>query len=322
MNGITLFSWSVIIACGLTLFPAAGRAETAAGRIAVARVNGKILFMDQLKSIARIQQSQTKLLRRGASQTEQEKALQKRAIEQLIDVELLSQQARNHTVPDLTEKVNERLARLRHTRPAIFTETSENGIRERLIDEVLVETYLREKGVAEPDIPEAEIRALYDKGEASFRTEETVRLRHISIQLPADSGPAKKAGARDVLQRARQQILAGTAFESAAQEALRDPGGSQGDLGLLTRREMPEEIATTAFVLDHASISEVIETPSGVHLVSVLERQPARILPYGEVRDFLRKYLREGRRRQVYQTLLQDLRRQAEIEILPGAGLT
>lgn len=311
----TVFLWSVMMAFGLTTIPAVVGAEAISSRVAVARVNGKVLFMDQLEPITRVQK--TKLPRHGASHPEREKDLQRRAIEQLIDVELLAQQARSAKVPGLEKMVNDRLARLRHTRPAIFTEKTETEIRMLLIDEILVETYLQEKGVADPDIPEAEIRALYDKGEASFRTEEAVRLRHISIQLPADGGPAKKAGARDVLQRARQRILAGAAFENTAEDTLRVAGGSWGELGLLTRRDMPEEIAVAAFALVKGQVSDVIETPSGVHLVSVLERQPSRVLPYGEVRDFLRKYLQEGRRRQAYQNLVQGLRRQAEIEILP-----
>lgn len=312
------FAWSAILTFCLLVIPALAGEETTASRIAVAKVNGKILFMDQLEPIARIQQ--IKLPPRGAGPPERENNAQRRAIEQLIDVELLSQQARNSKVPELEEKVNERIAKLRHTRPAMFAEKTETEIRMLLLDEILVETYLHEKGVADPDIPEVEIRALYEKGEASFRTEAAVRLRHLSILLPADSDPRQKAHLRKNLQRARQRILAGASFENAAEETLREAGGSQGELGLLTRRDMPEEIANAAFALVNGTISDVIETSSGVHLVSVLERQPAKTLPYQEVRDFLRKYLQEERRRQVYQRLVQGLRQQAEIEILPGPG--
>lgn len=313
-----IFLWSVVMAFCLTAIPAVVGAEMMASRVAVARVNGKVLFMDQLEPITRVQQ--IKLPRHGASNPEREKDLQRRAIEQLIDVELLAQQARSAKVPGLEEMVNDRIARLRHTRPAMFTEKTETEIRMLLIDEILVETYLQEKGVADPDIPEAEIRALYDKGEASFRTEEAIRLRHISILLSTDTTPAQKTDAREILRQVRQRILAGAAFENVAEDTLRVAGGSRGELGLLTRRDMPEEIAIAAFALVKDQVSDVIETASGVHLVGVLERQPARVLPYEEVRDFLRKYLQEGRRRQVYQNLVQSLRRQAEIEILSGPG--
>lgn len=315
---ITIFLWSVMMTFCLAAIPDGAGAETMASRVAVAKVNGKVLFMDQLEPITRVQR--IRLPRHGASHPEREKDLQRRAIEQLIDVELLAQQARNTKVSGLEEMVNDRIARLRRTRPATFTEKTETEIRMLLIDEILVETYLQEKGVADPVIPEAEIRALYEKGEASFRTEEAVRLRHISILLSADTPPAQRTDARGILRQARQRILAGAAFEDIAEDTLRVAGGSWGELGLLTRRDMPEEIAIAAFVLDKGQISDVIGTPSGVHLISMLERQPARTVPYEEVRDFLRKYLQEGRRRQVYQNLVQSLRRQAEIEILSGPG--
>jgi len=302
----------------LTAFPAVGGVAGTANGTAVAKVNGKVLFMDQLEPIIRVQQK--KLPHRGPANAEFEKTAQRRAIEQLIDVELLSQNAQGMEIADLEAKIDEKITGLRHTRPAMFTENSEAEIRKQLTDELCVEAYLREKGLVNPDIPEAEIRALYDKGRESFRKEESVRLRHISIQLSASSTAAQKARAREILQLARQRIVAGAAFESAAEEALSDPDGSQGDLGLLTRRDMPEEIANAAFSLAPGSISEVIDTPSGIHLVGVLERQPAGVIPYEGMREILRKYLQEVRGRQAYQKLFQSLRQQAEIEILLGPG--
>lgn len=317
MSKTIAFLCSVFSIGILTAFPALGGVEETANGIAVAKVNGKVLFMNQLEPIIRVQQK--KLPHRGPANPELEKTAQRRAIEQLIDVELLSQNARGMEIAGLEAKIDEKVTGLRHTSPSMFTEKTEAEIRKQMTEELRVEAYLREKGVINPDIPEAEIRALYDKGRESFRTEEAVRLRHISIQLPASTA-AQRARAREILQLARQRILAGAAFESAAEEALRDSDGSQGDLGLLTRRDMPEEIANAAFSLAPGSISEVIDTPSGIHLVGVLERQPAGVIPYEGMKDFLRKYLQEGRSRQAYQSLFQGLRQQAEIEILLGPG--
>jgi parvulin-like peptidyl-prolyl isomerase len=311
MINIIEFFCLMLMGCALSILPASARAGEATGRVAVAKVNGKVLFMDQLEPVPRLQ-----MKRRKADTPEQEKIAQRRAIEQLIDVELLSQQARNFTVPGLDEKVTARITGLRHTRPALFTDKTEAQVRELLADEILMETYLQQKGVADPDISETDIRALYDKGREGFRAEEAVRLCHISIQLAPPAASGKKTVARQVLERARRQILAGKTFAAAAEEALQDPDGSQGELDFATRREMPEAIGEAAFSLAPGSVSEIIETPSGMHLVKVLERRPARLLPYEEVHDFLRKYLQENRRRQVYQELVKGLRQQADIEIL------
>lgn len=318
MDRFTAFSLAALLTCSLTAPPAVAGAEEVAGRVAVAKVNGKVLYQDQLQPIVKARQKQ--LSPRGSARPEGEQAVQRRAVEQLIDVELITQQARNLKVADLEAKVDARIAELKQAQPAAFNEMSETELRALLLDEFRVEAYLREQGVAHPVIPEAEIRAFYDQGQESFRREEAVHLRHLTIQLLVNATAEKRAAARETLQRARQRILAGATFESIAEETLRDPDGFQGDLGMLTRRDMPEPIAAAAFVLPPGKPSEVIDTPSGVHLVNVLERQPAGIAPYEEVKDFIRKYLQEGRSRQAYQQLVKGLRQQAEIQLLPGPG--
>lgn len=313
---MSIIRWlrSAILLGALASLPAIAGAEAPDNKVAVARVNGKVLFMDQLAPVARTQKH------RNPDDPAQEQLAKRRAIERLIDVELLSQQARNCRIPDLAEKVNARIAELRQTRPAALIEQSETRLRELLADEILVESYLQQKGIADPDIPEGEIRALYDKGRESFRAEEAVRLCHISMQLPATAPNEEKLTARKMLEHARRRMLAGEAVAKAAGEIVQRPDGSQGELDFATRREMPEAIGNAAFSLAPDSVSEIIETPAGIHLVKVLERRPARIIPYEEMRGFLRKYLQEERRRQVYQGLLRELRQQANIEILPEPG--
>lgn len=318
MSRLIGFSLAVLIAGFPAAHPAVAGAEKTAERVTVAKVNGRPLYQDQLAPILKAQKK--KLPHRGGAKPEPAAVVQRRAIDQLIDVELLAQQARNLKVAGLEEKVNNRIAGLRHAQPALFAEKPEEEIRELLSEEFRVEAYLQAQGVADPEILEAEIRAFYDKGQESFRREEAAHLRHISIQLPADASTAKKTAARETLQQARQRILAGATFKSAGEEILRAPEASQDDLGFLTSRDMPEAIAKAAFALDPGKISEVIDTPSGVHLVEVLARKPAGVVPYEEVKDFIRKYLQEGRSRQAYQKLVQGLRQQAEIEILPGPG--
>ncbi|MCM2263981.1 MAG: SurA N-terminal domain-containing protein, partial [Desulfuromonadales bacterium] len=185
MSRLIAFSLAVLIAGLLTAPPAVAGAEKAAERVSVAKVNGKTLYQDQLAPILKAQQKQRP--RRGGAKPEPEAVAQKRAIEQLIDVELLAQQARSLKVAGLEEKVSNRIAGLRHAQPAVFAEKSEAELRTLLAEEVRMEAYLQEQGVADPEIPEAEIRAFYDKGQESFRREETAHLRHITIQLPAEA---------------------------------------------------------------------------------------------------------------------------------------
>lgn len=310
MSGYTAVARGMVI-CLLAIVPAIAGGDQSDAGVALARVNGRVLSTTDLAPF--LNTRHRGITNHGTRQLEY-----RRALAELIDAVLVSQQAGKMQIPDLELQVEARLAGLRQTHPARFAGKSETEMREHLQEELRVEAYLREKGVLDPEIPETEIRAFYAKGQESFRRDEAVHLQHITIGLAANAPDQERAAAREALLQARRQLVAGGDFASVAADVLSDHDGSSGDLGFLPCRELPEEIATAACSLAAGSISEVIVAPSAIHLIGVLERQPAGVVPFEEVAGFLRQYLREQHGRQVYQTLIRELRRQADIEILPA----
>lgn len=94
----------------------------------------------------------------------------------------------------------------------------------------------------------------------------------------------------------RQRILRGDSlFELASQYSI-DPYGRshKGDMGWVKAGRGLPEIERVAAGLADGEVSEVIETPLGFHIVTILERRPGEKRPYGMVRDKVRQaYLTE-----------------------------
>jgi peptidyl-prolyl cis-trans isomerase C len=192
-----------------------------------------------------------------------------------------------------------------------------DGLRESLEARIRVDEYLKEQGVLEPEIPEDRIREMYDADPKSFSTTETVRASHILIAVDGHAGTEEKQQARQKAERIREEILAGSDFAAMA-EAHSDcnTASNGGDLGQIKKGYMPAAFDKVAFSLEKDTLSEVVETRSGYHVIKAVDRQPARLIPYEQMRDFLETYLQGEESKKKLAAHIAELRKGSEIEIL------
>jgi peptidyl-prolyl cis-trans isomerase C len=126
---------------------------------------------------------------------------------------------------------------------------------------------------------EKALREFYDANPQIGRLEER---RHIGQLVSASREQAEKL---------RQRILDGESLFILAAEHSIDPYGREhkGDMGWqLEGRSHPAIEAGIKELADN-QISEVIETPMGFHLVTILERRPGGQKRYDAVRDRVRQ---------------------------------
>lgn len=91
--------------------------------------------------------------------------------------------------------------------------------------------------------------------------------------------PEEKAFAYQNLVELREQILNGRDFAALATLYSEDPGSKRqgGDLGYFGRGEMMPEFEATAFKLKPDSVSRIIETPFGYHIIKLIDRKGERV---------------------------------------------
>jgi foldase protein PrsA len=126
-------------------------------------------------------------------------------------------------------------------------------------------------------------------------SEPQIRVRHILLDTEEE--------AQAVLQRLED----GEDFAALATEVSTDTLGAElgGDLGWIPKGKMDAAFDEVAFNLPVGEISDVVETPSGFHIILVEERDDDRELDH----DIL-----EQRRSDAFQVWLVDLEAEAEIE--------
>lgn len=162
-------------------------------------------------------------------------------------------------------------------------------------------------------ITDEELRRIYQSEPDRFRTPERVKVRHILLKTTEKSEEEKakiKAKAEDLL----KQLKNGADFAALAKAHSEDAGTKEngGDLGWITRGQTVENFEKTAFALKPNELSGVITTEYGYHILQVLEKEPARLRPFEEVKAELAE---EQKKQRLYDRM-QELADQARAELI------
>jgi parvulin-like peptidyl-prolyl isomerase len=220
-----------------------------------------------------------------------------RALQQMIDVQLLLQQASAADKADGAKKADEAMALLlkkagsKETLDMQLTAagTTEAQLRNKVVQQATAMAALqRELGVT---VSDAEIQKFYDTHPQEFEQPEMVHVRHILLMTidPATGTPLSD----DVVQEKRKQadgILAraraGEDFAKLAEEYSDDTTTKfkGGDLPPFPRASadpnhaMLPEFEEAAFSLTNNQISDIVQTRYGFHIIQLLDKVPARKL--------------------------------------------
>ena len=205
-------------------------------------------------------------------------------------------------------------------------------------ESALFDRYVRDVVSAEI-VTEDAIRKYYDENKDQFAIPEQVKVRHIVI-VPNGAGPNPKTKEqaqgviRQVAAEVRQSILATNStndvaarqtavirFADAARRYSEDGAAPQGgDLGWVGRGMLDPTFETAAFGMQPGTISGVVETRFGYHLILVEDKRPAGTKSYEEARSSIREMLMTAHAADVVQNvtrLTNELRSSSRISVYP-----
>lgn len=120
-------------------------------------------------------------------------------------------------------------------------------------------------------VTDDELREMYEADAEALE----VRARHIMLQLPIQATPAQVDSVRARLEGIRERAVAGEDFGALAGLFSQDPGSARngGDLGYFRSGDMVAPFEAAVFALEEGEISEVVETPMGLHVIRLEERR-------------------------------------------------
>ncbi len=292
----------------------------------VAKVNGEPIYADKLDELVQKQLQKDKRFSSSGSHPAQVAVVKKKILNKLINDEVLRQASIKESVPDFNKKLKKELEVINEKFGS--EEKFKNYVASKKMTDAQFSIFLKEKihlseyfkkyGLDDPDIPEEKIRDFYDKGKNNFRREELVKVSHILLSVEENADPMKKKKIQDKADELRQMLMQNKDFAQIAKEYSdsAEANESGGDLGFIKKGYMPTAFDEVAFSLKQGEVSEPVLTQFGYHILKVTDKQPARISPYEEVRDFIRKYLQEGEIIKNSTSHIKKLRQEAKIEII------
>ena len=163
-------------------------------------------------------------------------------------------------------------------------------------------------------ISDDELRTLY----AAESPEVEIHARHIMMTYPLEATPGQRDSVRTALSQIRSRILAGARFEDMARQFSQDPGSasSGGDLGSFARGDMVQPFEEAVLALQPGQVSDVVETPMGLHLIRLEDR---RVRDFDEVGEAFRVRVLQQRNAEAESTFVAGLEGPGGLEIAEGA---
>lgn len=202
-------------------------------------------------------------------------------------------------------------------------------------EEIKLKKYV--DSIAMVSVGESEAKKYYDENIDKFKKPKRVRASHILISSNPEQIKAKlKEENKDIsdeeLQAKTDAIMsenktkaeeiqkqvkrAPSTFAKVAKEKSQDTTSAVrgGDLGYFAKEEMVEAFSDKAFSMSPNTISEVVQTPYGYHIIMVTDRAEAGTFAFDKVKKDIINYLESLDKVDILKNKVENLRREAKIE--------
>lgn len=155
-------------------------------------------------------------------------------------------------------------------------------IRKAIKTKILIQKLRQAEVISQAHVTESEI-AHYLQRQKLENSQVEVKLSHILIEIPDSATPAQRESALQKAQGLHQRIQSGEDF---GQLAVRYSNGSKalngGDLGWLKQDEIPTFFADAIRDLPPGKVSEIIQSPSGFHMIKLVDKRDMTSQAYQE----------------------------------------
>jgi len=247
--------------------------------------------------------------------------LRHQVLEQMIEEELLLQEAVRLKVEPADKQVEEEIKKFRgqfESEAKYRQFLAANGFSEpKLKDYVkknLAIQAVQEKAFQNlKEISETQAKEYYEQNKDAFTVPEQFQVRQILIPVVGEGQKAQveaKVEAVNILNRLKK----GEDFAVLAREKARG-AASAADLYTFSRGETDPELEKAAAALKPGEISpEPVKTNYGYHIIKLEKIIPAQVKPFPEVKDEITAFLSQQAKQKAFTDYLADLKSKATIE--------
>ncbi|MGC1677104.1 MAG: peptidylprolyl isomerase [Candidatus Binataceae bacterium] len=263
----------------------------------------------------------------NATSSEETKAVFKDAAENLINRQLLIDEAARRKIvipdPEVAERAREFKISGSNTLPGAPPDPLLiEQVRGSMMIEKMFDDDFRAAKVRPTD---AQIKQYYDQHRDLFvKDPGEVQISHVAVKLPNNATAAQKAAAHDKILKLYKEAQHTKDFAAFAKANSEDSQSAAkgGDLGYFHPGQLPPVVEKAVFATPVGHLTEIFESDLGYSFIKVTARQGEDFATMKEVQPKIAMVLLDYNEEAVVKKTLEQLQRKAKIEFRkqPGAA--
>lgn len=187
-------------------------------------------------------------------------------------------------------------------------------VREDTKKNIMIMRYIDEVALKDVDISvdEAEINEFYNNNKDRY-SQETATVRHI-LFLTQGKAEEEVDSIKTLAESVKDRAQKGEDFEALVAQYSEDPGSNQtgGLYADFPRGRMVQAFEDASFTLPVGTITDLVETPYGYHIIKIEDRKAGKTLD--DVRDEVVTALQEQKKEAAFPPILDSLTTAYEFE--------
>lgn len=318
---------ALVVALVAVCLPTTADAETLERIAAV--VNDEVILLSRVQEragpVLAAAQKQAASMSKVLDQRDQER-LFKRVLSEMIDEELVAEQAQKMRVRISSREVDRALKNMARQNglewPQFVRALGAQGydltryrrdLRRQLLRFKVVQTKLQGR----IRVSDREVKAAYERQVRRVRSGDRCRLAHIVVKVDPEAGAAGVAQRRRRATAIMARVEAGAPFDALARRYSEDEATAEhgGVIGRVDSYDLPDELRDVVLSLGAGQVGGPVRTDEGFRLIKVLAWEASDVVPFSKARQTIRLRLLEKQMAQQEQVWLAELRRKAYVDV-------
>jgi len=285
--------------------------RSGASEVIVAKVNDKKITVEGFEDKLHLEEKKFRLEGKDSINIEALLWLKNQVLNQLVQDELLIQEAGKQKIEISDEEFQKALRDIRSgyqedqfQRILEIEEINEVEWNKRLKINLIIKKLIRKVVHSRITVSESDMRNYFNAHLEEFNKTEQIRALQIMVETEAE--------AQDILRKLKNDPGMFSYLARKFSQGLEAKKG--GDLGFLDVGQMPEEFEVI-FQLKVNEVSDVIQTPYGHHIFQVRKKLPKRKMSFEESKSIIEKKLIQENQDKAFSKWFLKLKQEAKIEV-------
>lgn len=232
----------------------------------------------------------------------------------MIGGELLYQASTRDNIQVTDQEIKDQMAKSKKDFPD--TDKFKNTFTEQDIKKkIATEKFIAKQFADTTTITDEQGKKYYETNLADFTRPEQVLVSHILLKVKEDDSQEVKDKAMAKLKDIQKEVEKGGDFAELAKKHSEDASGpSGGMMGFVLRGQTEKPFEEAAFGLEPGKTT-MTQTKAGYHLIKATDKKPTEVVPYADVAEKLKNFLKQQEIQKKIDTFIKEERKKAKLEL-------